>query len=39
MNGHGELALIYSDGLDNFTLGTPYPPGFDPNSVVVPIAP
>jgi hypothetical protein len=39
MNGNGELALIYSDGLDNFTLGPPYPPGFDPNSVVVPITP
>jgi hypothetical protein len=39
INGNGELALIYSDGLDNFTLGPPYPPGFDPNSVVVPITP
>ena len=32
--GTGEWALIYTDGLDNFT-----PPGFDPNSVVVPITP
>jgi hypothetical protein len=34
-----ELALIYCDGLDNFTLGPPYSPGFDSNSVVVPITP
>jgi hypothetical protein len=39
MIGNGELALIYTDGLDNFTLGPPYPPGFDPNSRIVPIAP
>jgi hypothetical protein len=39
MIGNGELALIFSDGLDHFTLGPPYPPGFDPNSVVVPITP
>jgi hypothetical protein len=32
--GTGEWALIYTDGLDNFT-----PPGFDPNSRIVPIAP
>jgi hypothetical protein len=39
LTGNGELALIFSDGLDNFTLGLPYPPGFDPNSKVVSISP
>jgi hypothetical protein len=39
MIGNGELALIYTDGLDNFTLGPPYPPGFDPGSIVIPITP
>jgi hypothetical protein len=32
MNGNGALALIYSDGQDNIT-------GFDPNSIIIPIAP
>jgi hypothetical protein len=32
MNGNGELALIFSDGQDTIS-------GFDPNSIVFPIAP
>jgi hypothetical protein len=32
MNGNGNLALIYSDGMDNIS-------GFDPNSPIIPITP
>jgi hypothetical protein len=32
LTGTGALALLYSDGLDNLT-------GFDPNSIIIPIAP
>jgi hypothetical protein len=32
MIGNGELALLYSDGLDSIS-------GFDPASLVIPIAP
>src|SRR5262249_2917618 len=39
MNGNNELALIYTDGLDNVGPPPGPPPGFDPNSWMVLISP
>jgi hypothetical protein len=39
LNGNNELALIYTDGLDNVGPPPGPPPGFDPNSWMVLINP